>query len=117
MWRWDVSYCIFPWCQLGIGWEGGKSNVLIFDKKRKTEKEGVGGVSVTFSLSNASLTGLAERAVGGWRAGEEEEEDGVSAIVGQKAAELKNLISILPLSLLSGLLTVSNAFLGNFRGG
>lgn len=45
-------------------------------------------VSGTFSLSNASLTGLAERAVGGWRAGEEEE-DGVSAIVGQKAAGFK----------------------------
>lgn len=43
------------------------------------------GLSDTFSLSNASLTGFAERAVGGWRVGgeaeeEEEEEDGVSAI-------------------------------------
>lgn len=48
---------------------------------------------------------------------EEEEEDGVSAIVGKKAAGLKNLISIVPLSLLSRMLTVSNAFLEEFRGG
>lgn len=72
-------------------------------------------VSGTFSLSNASLTGLAERAVGGWRAGEEEE-DGVSAIVGQKAAGLKNLISMMPLSLLSRMLTVSSAFLEESKG-
>lgn len=77
----------------------------------------MGGLSGTFSLSNASLTGFAERAVGGWRAGEEEDEDGVSAIVGQKAAELKILISIVPLSLLSRMFTVSNAFLEEFRGG
>lgn len=76
----------------------------------------MGGLLGTFSLSNASLTGLAERAVGGWRAGEEDE-DGVSAIVGQKAAELKNFISIVPLSLLSRMFTVSNAFLEEFRGG
>lgn len=57
----------------------------MFDQaKPKTGIEGVGkGVSGTFSLSNASLTGLAERAVGGWRVGEEEVEDGVSAIVGE----------------------------------
>lgn len=95
-----------------------KSNVQMFDKKRKTGIEGLGRISGTFSLSNASLTGLAERAVGGWRAGVEvEEEDGVSAIVGQKAAGLKNLISIVPLSLPSRTLTVSTAFLEEIRGG
>lgn len=44
-------------------------------------------------------------------------DDGVSAIVGKKkAAGLKNLISMVPLSLLPRMLTVSNAFLEEFRG-
>lgn len=58
MWHWDVSYCIsLVTSRVWVG--ADKSNVEMFDKKRKTGIEGVGGVSDTFSLSNASLTGLA----------------------------------------------------------
>lgn len=44
-------------------------------------------------------------------------EDGVSAIVRKNAVGFKTLIRIVPLSMLSRMLTVSNAFLEEYRGG